>query len=155
MYLTECGGLLMATYDFRLAAKTLLSAMIATGTLLSCPPIAAADDPEQPAQQGQDACAGDDQAQPQDPQGCGAGIANRAIGEAKNAADQAARAGQNNQAGPPGDRPSNDVLSDSKCIIWNGVPTIGWSGMTRTASPSDSPMEGKPCWAVYGMMPTH
>lgn len=139
----------MVTKSYRLAAKTVFSAVIVTGAVLSCPPVAGADDPEQPAEQGQEACAGGDQGQPQDPQACGAGIANRAIGEAKKAADQAARgAGQE-------DRPPNDLLTDSHCIIWNGVPTLGYSGMTRTGTPFDSPNEGKPCWAVYGVAPTH
>lgn len=100
----------MSTKDYRLPAKTVLAALIAAGAFLSCPAPAYADDPEQPGGQGQDACASGDQGQQmQDPQACGAGIANRAIGEAQNAADQAARAagqnGQNGQTNSPGDRP--------------------------------------------------
>ena len=148
----------MATTDHRLAARAVLSALIAAGAFVSCPPLASADDPEQPPGQGQDACASGDQGQqPQDPQACGAGIANRAIGEAQNAADQAARAaGQNGQNNPPGDRPPQDLITNSACVIFNGVPTlIPPSGLTRTASPFDSPMEGKPCWFAFGVSPTH
>lgn len=138
----------MAITDYRLAAATVLSTMLATGALLCCAP-AGADDPEQPAQQGQDACAAGDQGQPQDPQACGAGIANRVIGEGKNAANQAERAGQSDQ------RP-NDLITDSRCIIFNGAPTlVPPEGLTRTATPFDSPMEGKPCWAAFGVAPTH
>jgi hypothetical protein len=95
--------------------------------------------------------------QPQDPQACGAGIANRAIGEAQNAADQAARAaGQNSQGNPSGDRPPQDLITNSACVIFNGAPTlIPPGGLTRTASPFDSPMEGKPCWYAFGVTPTH
>lgn len=140
----------MVTKSYRLAAKTVLSAVIVTAAVLSCPPVAGADDPDQPAEQGQEACAGGDQGQPQDPQACGAGIANRAIGEAKKAADQATRAGQE-------DRPPNDLLTDARCVIWNGVPTlVPPEGLTqRGPSPSSSPMDGKPCWAAYGVSPTH
>lgn len=147
----------MATKNYRLAAKTVLSAMIATGAILSCPPVAWADEPDPPAEQGQEACANDDQGQPQDPQACGAGIANRVVGEAQSAADQAARAaGQNGQTNQPADRPPQDLITNSACIIFNGVPTlIPPTGLTRTASPMDSPMEGKPCWFAFGVTPTH
>lgn len=147
----------MATTGYRLAAKTVLSALITAGAFGSCPPLANADDPEQPPGQGQDACANGDQGQPQDPQACGAGIANRAIGEAQSAAEQAARAaGQNGQNNPSGDRPPQDLITNSACVIFNGVPTlIPPTGLTRTASPFDSPMEGKPCWYAFGVTPTH
>lgn len=147
----------MATTGYRLTAKTILSALIAAGAILSCPPLASADDPEQPPGQGQDACASGDQGQPQDPQACGAGIANRVVGEAQSAADQAARAaGQNGQNNPAGDRPPQDLITNTRCVIFNGVPTlIPPEGLTRTATPFDSPMEGKPCWAAFGVTPTH
>jgi len=148
----------MATTGYRLAAKAALSALIAAGAFLGCPSLASADNPDQPGGQGQEACASGDQGQqPQDPQACGAGIANRAIGEAQSAADQAARAaGQNGQTNSPGDRPPQDLITSTKCIIFNGVPTlIPPEGLARTATPFDSPMEGKPCWFAFGVSPTH
>lgn len=147
----------MATKTYRLAAKTALSAMIAAGAILSCPPIAGADEPEQSAGQGQDACANDDQGQPQDAQACAAGIANQVIGEAQSAANQAARAaGQGGQNAPTGDRPPQDLITNARCIIFNGVPTlVPPEGLTRTATPFDSPLEGKPCSVVYNVQATH
>ncbi|WP_125079257.1 hypothetical protein [Mycobacterium sp. P7213] len=148
----------MATTGYRQAAKTFVSALIAAGAFLSGASLAGADDPDQPGGQGQDACASGDQSQqPQDPQACGAGIANRAIGEAQKAADQAARAaGQNGQNTPPGDRPPQDLITSTKCVVFNGAPTlIPPEGLSRTATPFDSPMEGKPCWFVFGVTPTH
>lgn len=146
----------MVTKDYRLAAKTVLSAMIAAAAVLCCPPVAGADDPEPSGPQGQEVCPGGDQDQTPEQQqqqqvACGAGIANRAVNEAKNAADQANRAANQN-----GDRPPQDLITSSKCVIFNGVPTlIPPEGLARTATPFDSPMEGKPCWAAYGVAPTH
>ncbi|KKB98371.1 hypothetical protein [Mycolicibacter arupensis] len=145
-----------------MAATMLLSTLIATGAVLLYAPLAGADEPAQPGGQGQEACAAGDQSQtPEEQQqqqlACGAGIANRAVNEAKNAADQANRAAnQANQNGPSGDRPPQDMITNTKCVIFNGVPTlIPPEGLTRTATPFDSPMEGKPCWAAYGVTPTH
>ncbi|WP_420109298.1 hypothetical protein [Mycolicibacter arupensis] len=145
-----------------MAAKMLLSTLIATGAVLLYAPLAGADEPAQPGGQGQEACAAGDQSQtPEEQQqqqlACGAGIANRAVNEAKNAADQANRAAnQANQNGPSGDRPPQDLITNTRCVIFNGVPTlIPPEGLTRTATPFDSPMEGKPCWAAYGVTPTH
>lgn len=147
----------MAKMDHRLAAKTVLSALIIAAAGLSFPPLAGADDPEPSGGQGQDACADGGQGQPQDPQACGSGIANQIIGEGQNAANQAARAaGQNPQNGPTGDRPPQDLITSTRCAIINGVPTlIPPEGLVRTATPFDSPMEGKPCWLVFGVKPTH
>ncbi|BBY34111.1 hypothetical protein BST33_02555 [Mycolicibacter minnesotensis] len=145
----------------RLVAKTVLSTLIA-GAVLSFAPPAGADEPDQPGGQGQEACSADDPGQsPQEQQqqqlACGAGIANRAVNEARSAADQANRAAnQANQNAPASDRPPQDLITNTKCVIFNGVPTlIPPEGLTRTASPFDSPMEGKPCWAAYGVAPTH
>ncbi|WP_133055600.1 hypothetical protein [Mycolicibacter engbaekii] len=137
--------------------RTVVSALIATGAILTFAAPAGADEPEPPGGQGQDACAGDDQGQPQDPQACAAGIANRAVNEARSAAEQANRAAnQGIQDAPAGERPPQDLLTDSKCVVFNGVPTlIPPEGLTRTATPFDSPMEGKPCWFAYGVTATH
>lgn len=146
----------MAKMDHRLAAKTVLSALIIAAAGLSFPPLAGADDPEPSGGQGQDACADGGQGQPQDPQACGSGIANQIIGEGQNAANQAARAaGQNPQNGPTGDRPPQDLITSTRCVIFNGVPTLWENTWTRMASPLDSPMEGKPCWYAFGVSPTH
>lgn len=151
----------MAATGYKPAAKAVVSALIAIGAFLS-PPLASADDPEQPGGQTQDACAAGDQGQtPEEQQqqqlACGAGIANRAVSEAQNAAEQANRAA--NQAGQeaaPADRPPEDLITNTKCVIFNGVPTlVPPEGLSRTATPFDSPMEGRPCWAVYGVTPTH
>lgn len=152
----------MAATSYKPAAKAVVSALIAVGAFLS-PPLASADDPEQPGGQTQDACAAGDQGQtPEEQQqqqqlACGAGIANRAVSEAQNAAEQANRAAnQAAQEAPPADRPPEDLITSTKCVIFNGVPTlVPPEGLSRTATPFDSPMEGRPCWAVYGVTPTH
>lgn len=152
----------MATTGYRLTAKTVLSTLIAAGAILSLAPLAGADEPEQPGGQGQEACAGGGQDQTpeqlqQQQLACGAGIANRAANEAKKAAEQANRAAtEANQNAPAGDRPPEDLITNVRCFMHNGVPTLGEVGVGYDSrGPFVHPDEGKPCWYVYGVTATH